>query len=325
MPSVLIADEQDGRRSLLASSIERNGFNVTRISTLRQCEGTALATMPDVVLMDAIWTTGDALGSCSRMTSDPEFALKSRIVLLSNQSDEDHLVAATQAGISEVIQKPVDMNLLVTQLNKHATKAFVPPPAEIKSKGKSTGIFDVNVTADEPGWALPILKEVLDDATIDEEFVIKILDDLDLDGDDVEPDRVREILRAAFDRLIVGTDEEISNTEDENAEVRSARVSSKMIEAMEKRAKELEDEIAISLERLMIMPDEVAIITDDTEYEKVDPNALSMTKLSLEMLEDLLFELGLPGRIEDTTLLTQVQDAAQMASDALDALGRNKD
>ena len=157
MPSVLIADEQDGRRSLLASSIERNGFNVTRISTLRQCEGTALATMPDVVLMDAIWTTGDALGSCSRMTSDPEFALKSRIVLLSSQSDEDHLIAATQAGISEVIQKPVDMNLLVTQLNKHATKAFVPPPAQIKSKGKSTGVFEVNVTADEPGWALSLI------------------------------------------------------------------------------------------------------------------------------------------------------------------------
>ena len=98
-----------------------------------------------------------------------------------------------------------------------------------------------------------------------------------------------------------------------------------MIEAMEKRAKELEEEIATSLERLMIMPDEVAIITDDTEFEKVDPNALSMTRLSLEVIEDLLFELGLPGRIEDTTLLTQVQDAAQMASDALDALGRNKD
>ena len=45
--------------------------SMLRISTLRQCEGTALATMPDVVLMDAIWTTGDALGSCSRMTSDP--------------------------------------------------------------------------------------------------------------------------------------------------------------------------------------------------------------------------------------------------------------
>ena len=94
MQTVLIADEQDGRRSLLASSIERHGFEVTRISTLRQCEGTALATMPDVVLVDGTWATGDPLSSCSRLTSDPEFALKSRIVLLSKQSDEDHLMAA---------------------------------------------------------------------------------------------------------------------------------------------------------------------------------------------------------------------------------------
>ena len=156
MHTVLIADEQDGRRSLLASSIERHGFDVTRISTLRQCEGTALATMPDVVLVDGTWATGDALSSCSRLTSDPEFALKSRIVLLSKHSDDDHLMAAAQAGVSEVIQKPVDMSMLVGQLTKHANKAFVPPPAEIKTAGKSTGVFEINVTADEPGWALPL-------------------------------------------------------------------------------------------------------------------------------------------------------------------------
>ena len=196
MHTVLIADEQDGRRSLLASSIERHGFEVTRISTLRQCEGTALATMPDVVLVDGTWATGDALNSCSRLTSDPEFALKSRIVLLSKHSDEDHLMAAAQAGVSEVIQKPVDMSMLVDQLTKHANKAFVPPPAEIKTAGKSTGVFEINVTADEPGWALPILKEVLNDATIDEEFVMNVLGDLELDGDDVEPERVMAILHS---------------------------------------------------------------------------------------------------------------------------------
>lgn len=324
MHTVLIADEQDGRRSLLASSIERHGFEVTRISTLRQCEGTALATMPDVVLVDGTWATGDALNSCSRLTSDPEFALKSRIVLLSKHSDEDHLMAAAQAGVSEVIQKPVDMSMLVDQLTKHANKAFVPPPAEIKTAGKSTGVFEINVTADEPGWALPILKEVLNDATIDEEFVMNVLGDLELDGDDVEPERVMAILRTAFDRLIVGADEELSDNEDEDREVKRAQVSSKMIEAMENRAKELEEEIALSLERLMVMPDKVAIIADEKEMMKVDPNALEMTRLSLEVIADLLFELSLPGRVEDTTLLTQVQDAAQMASDALDAL-RNED
>jgi len=325
MHTVLIADEQDGRRSLLASSIERHGFEVTRISTLRQCEGTALATMPDVVLVDGTWATGDALNSCSRLTSDPEFALKSRIVLLSKYSDEDHLMAAAQAGVSEVIQKPVDMSMLVGQLTKHANKAFVPPPAEIKTAGKSTGVFEINVTADEPGWALPILKEVLNDATIDEEFVMNVLGDLELDGDDVEPERVMAILRTAFDRLIVGADEELSDNEDEDREVKRAEVSSKMIEAMENRAKELEEEIALSLERLMVMPDKVAIIADEKEMMKVDPNALEMTRLSLEVIADLLFELSLPGRVDDTTLLTQVQDAAQMASDALDALRNEED
>ncbi|MAK26724.1 MAG: hypothetical protein CMA02_05590 [Euryarchaeota archaeon] len=325
MHTVLIADEQDGRRSLLASSIERHGFEVTRISTLRQCEGTALATMPDVVLVDGTWATGDALNSCSRLTSDPEFALKSRIVLLSKHSDEDHLMAAAQAGVSEVIQKPVDMSMLVGQLTKHANKAFVPPPAEIKTAGKSTGVFEINVTADEPGWALPILKEVLNDATIDEEFVMNVLGDLELDGDDVEPERVMAILRTAFDRLIVGADEELSDNEDEDREVKRAEVSSKMIEAMENRAKELEEEIALSLERLMVMPDKVAIIADEKEMMKVDPNALEMTRLSLEVIADLLFELSLPGRVDDTTLLTQVQDAAQMASDALDALRNEED
>jgi len=279
--------------------------------------------MPDVVLVDGTWATGDALSSCSRLTSDPEFALKSRIVLLSKHADEDHLMSAAQAGISEVIQKPVDMSMLVGQLTKHANKAFVPPPAEIKKAGKNTGVFEINVTADEPGWALPILKEVLNDATIDEEFVLNVLGDLDLDGGDVEPERVMAILRSAFDRLIVGADQELSESEDEDREVKKAEVSSKMIEAMENRAKELEEEIALSLERLMVMPDKVAIITDEKEMKKIDPNALEMARLSLEVIADLLFELSLPGRVDDTTLLTQVQDAAQMASDALDALGND--
>jgi len=215
------------------------------------------------------------------------------------------------------------MKMLVEQLTKHANKAFVPPPAEIKKSGKSTGVFEINVTADEPGWALPILKEVLNDATIDEDFVMNVLGDLELDGDDVEPERVMAILRTAFDRLIVGADQELVDSDNDEREVKRAEVSSKMIEAMEKRAMELEDEIALSLERLMIMPDKVAIISDERELTKIDPNALKMTRLSMEVIADLLFELSLPGRVDDTTLLTQVQDAAQMASDALDALGKD--
>ena len=109
MASIIVADEQEGRRNLLAGTLEREEYSVTRAGTLRQCEGTALATMPDVVLLDGEWKTGDAIDAASRLSSDPEFALKCRIVILSSNVGEEYLVSAAKAGVSEVLQKPVDM------------------------------------------------------------------------------------------------------------------------------------------------------------------------------------------------------------------------
>ena len=55
MPKLIVADENEGRRGLLANTLERAGFEITRAGTLRQAEGTALATMPEVVLFDGEW------------------------------------------------------------------------------------------------------------------------------------------------------------------------------------------------------------------------------------------------------------------------------
>ena len=65
--------------------------------------------------------------------SDPEFAFKCRIVVLSRNSSQDYLVSAARAGIHEVITKPVDMNELIAQLEKHSMKRFVPPPANVEN------------------------------------------------------------------------------------------------------------------------------------------------------------------------------------------------
>ena len=46
MAKVIVADENEGRRTLLANTLEREGFDITRAGTLRQAEGTALAIMP---------------------------------------------------------------------------------------------------------------------------------------------------------------------------------------------------------------------------------------------------------------------------------------
>ena len=157
MGKVIVADENQGRRTLLASTLEREGFDVTRAGTLRQAEGTALAVMPEVVLLDGEWKSGDAIDAAQRLMGDPEFAFKCRIVLLSRSTTPDFMLVAAKAGIHEVIGKPVDMKVLIDQLWKHSRKQFVPPPADV-TLDTGGGSFDVAVMAGGGGWALPMLK-----------------------------------------------------------------------------------------------------------------------------------------------------------------------
>jgi CheY-like chemotaxis protein len=325
MASIIVADEQEGRRNLLAGTLEREEYSVTRAGTLRQCEGTALATMPDVVLIDGEWKTGDAIDAASRLSSDPEFALKCRIVILSSNVGEEYLVSAAKAGVSEVMAKPVDMNRLLVQLDKHSKKLFVEPPADIRT-GSGTGFFEVSVTPGDPSWSLPILKELLGDGAIDTAFVGDLVSRMDEDID-IGHDVLERLLRLAFDELILGAEVSVEIDEDLSEEERDAAISaakaerrSRLIDAMESQAEIIEGELDEQLERLMDPPDKVAILTEFTGMVPVDPNTLRMTRLSMEIIRDLFWDMGIPVREHLGMYSTQLEDAQQMVVDCLEAL-----
>ena len=325
MASIIVADEQEGRRNLLAGTLEREEYSVTRAGTLRQCEGTALATMPDVVLLDGEWKTGDAIDAASRLSSDPEFALKCRIVILSSNVGEEYLVSAAKAGVSEVMAKPVDMNRLLVQLDKHSKKLFVEPPAEIRT-GSGTGFFEVSVTPGDPSWSLPILKELLGDGAIDSAFVEDLVSRMDEDIE-IGHDVLERLLRLAFDDLILGAEVSVELDEDLSEEEREAAIAdakaerrSRLIDAMESQAEVIEGELDEQLERLMDPPDEVAILTEFTGMVPVDPNTLRMTRLSMEIIRDLFWDMGIPVREHLGMYSTQLEDAQQMVVDCLEAL-----
>ena len=325
MASIIVADEQEGRRNLLAGTLEREEYSVTRAGTLRQCEGTALATMPDVVLLDGEWKTGDAIDAASRLSSDPEFALKCRIVILSSNVGEEYLVSAAKAGVSEVLQKPVDMGRLLVQLDKHSKKLFVEPPAEIRT-GSGTGFFEVSVTPGDPSWSLPILKELLGDGAIDSAFVEDLVSRMDEDIE-IGHDVLERLLRLAFDDLILGAEVSVELDEGLSEEEREAAIAdakaerrSRLIDAMESQAEVIEGELDEQLERLMDPPDEVAILTEFTGMVPVDPNTLRMTRLSMEIIRDLFWDMGIPVREHLGMYSTQLEDAQQMVVDCLEAL-----
>ena len=334
MGKVIVADENQGRRTLLASTLEREGFDVTRAGTLRQAEGTALAVMPEVVLLDGEWKSGDAIDAAQRLMGDPEFAFKCRIVLLSRSTSPDFMLVAAKAGIHEVIGKPVDMKVLIDQLWKHSRKQFVPPPADV-TLDTGGGSFDVAVMAGGGGWALPMLKGLVGPDRINESFINEILVQMGEEGMEVDLDLeatdLSNLLRVALNRLVQSSEggdaqgpsfEDLKKKKslgDLNEQPSPVSVGG-MESILEQQAANIANEVEAKMDSILDeVPDQVALLPDD-DLERIDPQVLRMTRLTAEMVHELMWDLGRPGAVADTTLMTRIEDATEMLGDVLSSL-----
>lgn len=354
MAKVIVADENEGRRSLLANTLERQGFEITRAATLRQAEGTALAIMPEVVLIDGEWKNGDAIDASQRLMGDPEFAFKCRIVILARNVSQEYRVSAAQSGVAEVIPKPVDMNVLIEQLNKHTRKQFVPPPADVAKSQGGGGSFDVSMTMGDSTWALPMLKGLVGPEKINTDFIDEILSQMDEEGlevnNELDSSAMSSMLRLALNKLVEqasadgelippqsgdGNEEQSKSPVGPSSPSQAKRgqplggsdakkmiqtISSPMGGILEAQAQGIADEVEGMMDSILDEePDLVALHGFDTMVP-IDPEVLAMTRLTTELVSDLMWSLGQRGAVSDLTLLTQIEDAAQMMADVLEAL-----
>ena len=339
MPKLIVADENEGRRKLLATTLERAGYEVTRAGTLRQAEGTALATMPEVVLFDGEWKSGDAIDASQRLMSDPEFAFKCRIVILSRNTAEEYLISAARAGVSEVISKPVDMKKLLSQLEKHSKKQFVPPPAEVSDAAGSGrgGTFDVSMVMSDGKWALPMLKGIVTPEKINVDFINEILAQLGEEGIDIEheidPNLMSNMLRLALNSIVSDIDTgskestkpvldlpKLKKSEKLGSTTKKKKISSSMEDVLQDQA----DNIASDIEEIMddILDEEPELITilPNEEQIVIDPEVLKFTRLVTETAHELMWDIGKPGNVQDLTLRTRIEDLTEMLGDVLSSL-----
>ncbi len=355
MAKVIVADENEGRRSLLANTLEREGFDITRAATLRQAEGTALVIMPEVVLIDGEWKNGDAIDAAQRLMGDPEFAFKCRIVILARNVSQEYRVSAAQSGVAEVISKPVDMKVLIDQLHKHTRKQFVPPPADVATGQSGGGSFDVSMTMGDSTWALPMLKGLVGPEKINTNFIDEILSQMNEEGLEVKTEldssAMSSMLRLALNKLVeqASADGELippnQFSEGDGAQQQTHSgpsspsqakrgaplggnaasemkqgISTSMGGILEAQAQGLADEVEGMMDSILDeQPDLIALHSFETMVP-IDPQVLELTRLTTEVVSDLMWNLGRPGAVSDLTLITQIEDAAQMLSDVLAAL-----
>lgn len=350
--TLIIADENEGRRNLLANTFEREGFEVTRLSTLGQTEATALGVLPDVVLLEAEWSQGSALDVCQTLNAQPKFRNTSRTVVLSRTTAPDFLSSAAMSGVSEVIGKPIDMNMLVSQIRRHASKQFVPPPAEIAAPQAGTfggQGFNVNMTMNDSKWALPMLRRLVEAGNIDDDFVAGIRSQMEAESDLDEEDKdtnissemMTELVRLALNQLVGSTQGGVPKPAKANeatapsindlnkgatlgqgatASTGKKKISDSMEDILERQAQDIAEEIEGSMDEILDERPKYVSLLEENEQVGIDPETLKLTRLTSELIHELMQALQRPGALSDLTLLTQVEDASGLITDVLQAL-----
>jgi two-component system chemotaxis response regulator CheY len=128
---VLVVDDDDDIRDLMAMIFVLHGFNVVMAEDGLVGLSKATSEQPDVIITDVSMPHLNGTEMIRRLRQQAEFA-SLPIIVLSAYGDELRQ-AALEAGATQTLQKPVDLELLVI-----VVRSFLPTkqPASFEVRGK---------------------------------------------------------------------------------------------------------------------------------------------------------------------------------------------
>ena len=90
-----------------------------------------------------------------------------------------------------------------------------------------------------------------------------------------------------------------------------------MEDILEQQASSIQAEVESAMDEVLDeMPDLIALKPEEQLYG-VDPEVLKLTRLTSELVYELMWSLGRPGTVNDITLITQIEDITEMVGDVL--------
>jgi DNA-binding response OmpR family regulator len=124
-PRVLVADDEEGTRALMAEMLSHSGFDVVQAHDGTEALARARATPPDLALVDVMMPGMDGREVCRRMGADP--ALTHVPVILHSSADERD-VDWRGVGADAFLQKPFRIAQLPEFVRRHLSARSGQPP-----------------------------------------------------------------------------------------------------------------------------------------------------------------------------------------------------
>jgi len=115
---VLYVEDHPAQRDILAQMLELNGFEVAVAGDGLEGVEKARAWLPDLILMDLRMPKMDGFEAIKVIRAD-ENTHSIPIIAISAWASAKHKERAIEAGANEHFTKPVDLNRLLTTINRY--------------------------------------------------------------------------------------------------------------------------------------------------------------------------------------------------------------
>ena len=110
---LLIVDDEDNLRSMLAAALRHHGFEVSAVANGRDALAAIAATTPDLVVLDVMLPDLDGFEVCRRLRADGD---RTPVLFLTARDATEDKVRGLTLGGDDYLQKPFSLDELVARV-----------------------------------------------------------------------------------------------------------------------------------------------------------------------------------------------------------------
>jgi DNA-binding response OmpR family regulator len=120
-PKVLIVDDEDFFRTIVANGLEREGFTVLQADNGEDAVEVASTELPDLILLDLVMPRLLGFEVCQMLRKDQRFA-HTAIIIMSAKSYKPDMDKAAELGADAYVVKPFEFSDLMIVARENMNK-----------------------------------------------------------------------------------------------------------------------------------------------------------------------------------------------------------
>ena len=93
-----------------------------------------------------------------------------------------------------------------------------------------------------------------------------------------------------------------------------------MEDVLQNQADKLAEEVEAKLDEILEEQPQPVTLLEEEEKMRIDPEIVEFTRLAINEVYQLMWDIARPNTLNDLTLMTRVEDATQMLKDIIDHL-----